>query len=177
MSYPRGRTAVVLPLSTLFRTGADGQIRQKLIESDMLEAVIGLGPNIFYGATLAASILVFRANKEDSKEGKVLFIDASDQVRVDRAQNYLEPEHVDRIFKWYTDFKNVKAHAKVVTLKEIKANDWSLNIPLYIDKSVESSLPSIAEATSVLRQSLEEVWEVESEVESLLKQFALISKK
>ena len=76
MSYPRGRIAVVLPHGALFRKGKEGQIRKKIVDSDVLEAVIGLGPNIFYGATLAACILVFRANKPVSKEGKVLFIDA-----------------------------------------------------------------------------------------------------
>ncbi|OGZ05518.1 MAG: DNA methylase [Candidatus Lloydbacteria bacterium RIFCSPHIGHO2_01_FULL_49_22] len=176
MSYPRGRIAVVLPHGALFRKGREGQIRKKIIETDALEAVIGLGPNIFYGATVAACILVFRANKPDNKEGKVLFIDASDQVRVDRAQNYLEQRHVDQIFDWYSAFKGVKDHAVVATLKDIAANDWSLNISLYIEKISGKTLPSVEEATKELKNSLEEVWEAETELKRLLDGFSLISK-
>lgn len=177
MSYPRGRTAVVLPHGALFRKGREAQIRKKIVESDMLEAVIGLGPNIFYGATLAACILVFRANKPDNKEGKVLFIDASDQIRVDRAQNYLEQEHVDRVFEWYSNFKNVKNYAKVVTLKDIESNTWNLNIPLYIERSADNDLPSLHEATESVKETLKDVWEAESELELLLKRLSLVSKK
>ncbi|MEI8617620.1 N-6 DNA methylase [Pseudoalteromonas sp. B193] len=67
----------------------------------MLEAVIGLGPNVFYGTQLAACVMVFKQNKPADKKGKVLFIDASDQIRVGRAQNFLEPNHVQQIYDWY----------------------------------------------------------------------------
>jgi len=174
MSYPRGRIAVVLPHGALFRKGREGQIRKKLLEMDVLEAVIGLGPNIFYGATIAASILIFRANKPDNREGKVLFIDASDQVRVDRAQNYLEQKHVDQILCWYLDFKNIKNHVKVASKKDIAANGWSLNIPLYVEKVIDSNLPSVNEAASKLKKSLENTWEIEEELKRLLKEFSLI---
>lgn len=176
MSYPRGRIAVVLPHGALFRKGREGQIRKKILEQDTLEAVIGLGPNIFYGASLAACILVFRANKPDNKEGKVLFIDASDQIKVGRAQNYLEQEHADQIYTWYTNFKNIKDHVKVATLKDIAANDWSLNIPLYVEKTAKNDLPSLTEATTDLKKLLDDVWKSEAELEKLLKEFSLIPK-
>ena len=99
-----GRMTVVLPHGALFRKGAEGKIRKALLEQDLLEAVIGLGSNIFYGTQLAACVMVFKHNKPAAKKNKVLFIDASDQVRVGRAQNYLEPEHVDQIFDWYQEF-------------------------------------------------------------------------
>ena len=176
MSYPRGRIAVVLPHGALFRKGREGQIRKKILQQDTLEAVIGLGPNIFYGASLAACILVFRANKPDNKENKVLFIDASDQIKVGRAQNYLEQEHADQIYKWYTDFKNVRDHVKVSSLKDIEANDWSLNIPLYVDKTAKNDLPPLKESTSELKGLLDDVWESEAELEKLLKEFSLLPK-
>lgn len=175
MSYPRGRIAVVLPHGALFRKGKEGQIRKKIIESDILEAVIGLGPNIFYGATLSACILVFRANKPDNKEGKVLFIDASDQVKVGRAQNYLEGDHADKIYSWYSNFKNVKNHAKVALLKDIAANGWSLSIPLYVEKIDESITPSIKETTSDFKKSLESVWRSEETLKRALKDFSLLT--
>lgn len=176
MSYPRGRIAVVLPHGALFRKGREGQIRRKILEQDTLEAVIGLGPNIFYGASLAACILVFRANKPDKKEGKVLFIDASDQIKVGRAQNYLEQSHADQIYAWYTNFKDVEDHAKVATLKDIGENDWSLNIPLYVEKIATSDLPPLKEATADLKELLDDVWSSEAELEKLLKEFSLLPK-
>jgi len=176
MSYPRGRIAVVLPHGALFRKGKEGQIRKKIIESDILEAVIGLGPNIFYGATLSACILVFRTNKPDNKEGKVLFIDASDQVKIGRAQNYLESDHADKIYSWYSNFKNVKNHAKVALLKDIAANGWSLSIPLYVEKIDESILPSVKETTSDFKKSLESVWKSEETLKRVLKDFSLLTK-
>ena len=176
MSYPRGRIAVVLPHGALFRKGREGQIRKKILEQDTLEAVIGLGPNIFYGASLSACILVFRANKPDNKEGKVLFIDASDQIKVGRAQNYLEQEHADQIYAWYSGFKNAKDHAKVATIKEIEANDWSLNISLYIQKITANTIPPIDEAAITLKNSLDEVWESEKDLAKALREFSLLQK-
>ena len=176
MSYPNGRIAVVLPHGALFRKGREGAIRKNILEADTLEAVIGLGPNIFYGATLAACILVFRANKPDEKEGKVLFIDASNQIKVGRAQNYLEKQHADQIFKWYVEYKNVKNQAKVTSLKEIASNDWNLNIPLYIEKATKGDLLSVKEATSQLEKSFKDVLESESKFKKLLGEFSLSSK-
>jgi type I restriction enzyme M protein len=141
---------------------------------DVLEAVIGLGSNIFYGASLAACVLIFRANKPDKKENKVLFIDASDQVRIGRAQNYLDKEHVDTIYRWYSDFKNVENHVKVATLKDIKANDFNLNIPLYVEKKIENNLPSMEEAARDLQESLKATWESEEKLKGLLKEFSLL---
>lgn len=176
MKYPTGRIAVVLPHGALFRKGKEGEIRKKLIEMDALEAVIGLGSNIFYGASLAACILVFRANKPNNKEGKVLFIDASDQVKIGRAQNYLEQEHVDQIFDWYSNFKNVKNSVAIATKKDIIENNGNLHIPLYVEKESTIKLPSLSEATQQLKDSLEEVWESEDELKKLLKEFSLIKK-
>ncbi len=174
MSYPHGRVAVVLPHGALFRKGKEGEIRKKILEMDILEAVIGLGPNIFYGASLAACILVFRANKVDSKKGQVLFIDASDQIKVGRAQNYLEQEHIDRIYSWYQVFRDVDNCSKVATLAEISKNDGNLNIPLYVEKVIKNDLPSIAEATLALKQSLDKVWASEERLKKLLEQFSLL---
>lgn len=96
-----GRMTVVLPHGALFRKAAEGKIREALLNQDILEAVIGLGPNVFYGTQLAACVMVFKQNKPADKKGKVLFIDASDQIRVGRAQNFLEPNHVQQIYDWY----------------------------------------------------------------------------
>ncbi|NLT52912.1 MAG: N-6 DNA methylase, partial [Ignavibacteria bacterium] len=176
MNYPNGRIAVVLPHGALFRKGREGNIRKEILKMDILEAVIGLGQNIFYGAGIAACILIFKANKPDKKEGKVLFIDASDQIRVGRAQNYLEEKHIDQIYKWYSDFSDIENYVHVATLDEIETNDGSLNIPLYIEKKIDDHLPSLREATKQLKESVDEMWQAEDKLKKLLKDFSIIPK-
>jgi type I restriction enzyme M protein len=166
-----GRMTVVLPHGALFRKNAEGKIRKALIEQDLLEAVIGLGANIFYGTQLAACVLIFRQNKAASNKKKVLFIDGSDQVRVGRAQNYLEENHVQQLFDWYTAFENVENYVKVVGYDEIAENDFNLNIPLYVEKTIEDNLPSVEEALKDLKTAWEESQRAEEKFKNLLKEF------
>ena len=166
-----GRMTVVLPHGALFRKGAEGRIREELLKQDLLEAVIGLGSNIFYGTQLAACVMVFKQNKPANKKGKVLFIDGSNQVRVGRAQNFLEPQHVKQLFDWYTNFKEVENYTKVATLKDIIENDYNLNIPLYVEKIIEENLPSVEEALSDLKKAWEESLKAEEKFKTILNQF------
>jgi len=174
MEYPSGRVAVVLPHGALFRKGKEGKIREQLLKMDVVEAVIGLGPNIFYGSSLAPCVLVFRAMKKKDKKNKLLFIDASDQVRVGRAQNFLDKEHIDRIYGWYRDYKDVQDHAKVATLGEIEANDFNLNIPLYVEKKVEDNLPTVKDALKSLKAAFQEAVKAEDKMKEQLKEFGLL---
>jgi len=176
MKTGTGRMAVVLPHGALFRKGAEGKIREHLINQDLLEAVIGLGSNIFYGTTLAACILVFRAKKAKDNRKKILFIDGSEQMRVGRAQNFLEKEHVDRMYAWYQQFVDVKNFTKVVSLDEIKSKEYNLNIPLYIEKMKSDDLPSLEEALKQLEEAAEEAWKAEDEFKSLLNKLGLLTK-
>jgi type I restriction enzyme M protein len=166
-----GRMTVVLPHGALFRKGAEGRIRKALLEADLLEAVIGLGPNIFYGTQLAACVMVFKKQKSDAMKKKVLFIDASDQIRVGRAQNFLEPEHVSQIFKWYEENKDVENYVKHASMDEIVENDYNLNIPLYVEKIIEDNLPSVEEALSDLKTAWEESLKAEEKFKSVLQRF------
>ncbi|MRT92078.1 SAM-dependent DNA methyltransferase [Ancylomarina sp. 16SWW S1-10-2] len=163
-----GRMTIVLPHGALFRKAAEGKIRKALLEQDLLEAVIGLGQNIFYGTQLAACVMVFKQNKEVSKKGKILFIDASDQIRVGRAQNFLEPQHVNQIFDWYNSYQDVENHVKVASIEEIKENDFNLNIPLYVEKIIEDNLPSVEEAMTDLKQAWNESLKAEERFKKTL---------
>jgi len=167
----KGRMTVVLPHGTLFRKGAEGKIREALLKQDLLEAVIGLGPNIFYGTQLAACIMVFKQKKEANKKGKVIFIDGSNQVRVGRAQNFLELVHVKQLYEWYTDFKNVENHVKVATIEDLAENDYNLNIPLYVEKIIEDNLPSVEDALADLKKAWEESLKAEKKFKTILKEF------
>lgn len=169
MNPENGRVAVVLPHGALFRKGAEARIRAELLRQDLLEAVIGLGGNIFYGATLSACILVFRAKKRKSR--KVLFIDAADQVRIGRAQNFLDAGHIEQIFQWYTDFKDVPDHVKLVDMETIQSNDFNLNISLYVEKKVVDDLPSLEESLYDLKLAVREAEEAENRLKELLKAY------
>lgn len=166
-----GRMTVVLPHGALFRKGAEGKIRKALLEQDMLEAVIGLGPNIFYGTQLAACVMVFKQQKYSAKKDKVIFIDGSDQVRVGRAQNYLETEHINQLFNWYSENKDVENYVKVASMDDIKENDFNLNIPLYVEKIIEDNLPSVEEALSDLKTAWTESQKAEKKFKTILKEF------
>jgi type I restriction enzyme M protein len=166
-----GRMTVVLPHGALFRKGAEGRIREELLKQDLLEAVIGLGSNIFYGTQLAACVLVFKQKKEAHKKDKVLFIDGSDQVRVGRAQNYLEPEHVQQLLDWYTAYEDVENYVKVTSKTDLKENDYNLNIPLYVEKIIEDNLPSVEEALSDLKTAWDESLKAEEKFKTILNKF------
>lgn len=166
-----GRMTVVLPHGALFRKASEGKIRKQLLEQDMLEAVIGLGSNVFYGTQLAACVMVFKQNKPVNKKGKVLFIDASDQIRVGRAQNFLEPSHVQQIFDWYHDYQDVENYVKVASKADLEENDFNLNIPLYVEKIIEDNLPSVEEAMTDLKLAWQASLDAEEEFKKVLERF------
>lgn len=166
-----GRMTVVLPHGALTRRGVEVRIREELIKQDLLEAVIGLGPNIFYGTSLAACVMVFKQNKEVNKKGKVIFIDAFDQVRVGKAQNFMEPEHVQQIFSWLQAYQDVENYAKVSTNADIKENDYIFNITLYVEKVIEDNLPSVEEALADLKIAWIESLRAEEKFKTILKNF------
>ncbi len=174
MQPENGRMAVVLPHGVLFRMGTEGSIRQKILEMDVLEAVIGLGANLFYGTGLAACILIFRARKSTDKQGKVLMIDASSLYLRGRNQNTLENEHVQNILDWYRDFADVAGYVKVATLTEIAENDWNLNIPRYVEPVIEEETISVEEALTNLKKSLENAYAAEEHLKLMLHKAGLI---
>jgi len=141
-----GVVTTVMPHGVLFRGGAEKEIRKKFLQQDLIEAIIGLPPNLFYGAGIPACILVMRPNltgqspnpnKPESHRGQVLFINADAEFHAGRAQNYLRPEHVEKIVSTFERFEDVPGYARRVSLEEIgdPAIDWNLNIRRYVDNS------------------------------------------
>ena len=174
MAPKTGRMAVVLPHGALFRMSKEGQIRKKILGMDLLEAVIGLGPNLFYGTGLAACILVFRQRKAKGRKNKVLIIDASKEFKTGRAQNELLPEHIDRIYGWYRDFQDVEGIARLVSLEEIAANDHNLNIPRYVEPKTDQQILSVDEAMKRLHDSAETAFAAEEKLLTILKREGLL---
>jgi type I restriction enzyme M protein len=174
MAPKTGRMAVVLPHGALFRAGAEGRIRKKILEMDILDAVIGLGPNLFYGAGLAACVMVFRQRKHRTKRNKVLFIDASKLFKKGRSQNELLDEHVRQIHKLYANYRDVEGTCQVVTLDDIRANDHNLNIPRYVEPVIEEETVTVAEAMKKLKESLDVAYKAENRLSALLKREGLL---
>jgi type I restriction enzyme M protein len=141
---PGGMLATVMPHGVLFRGGEEKKIRQKFIEQDLTDTIIGLPPNLFYGAGIPACILVMRPNlskkapnpnKPEEHRGKILFINADAEYYAGRAQNHLRPEHIEKIVSTFYRYDDVTAYARCVSLEEIRANDFNLNIRRYVDNS------------------------------------------
>lgn len=101
----------------------------------------------------------------------MFFIDASDQVRVGRTQNYLEPEHVNQIYHWYIAYTGVQKYVKVASTEDLKENDFNLNNPLYVEKIIEHNLPSVEEVLVELRASWAASEKVEERFNKILKDF------
>lgn len=168
MAEGTGRMAVVLPQGALFRSGVEGQIRQHLLKADLVEAVIGLAPNLFYGTGLAACVLVLRRQKAESRRGKVLIVDASSLFRRGRAQNFLEPEHASQIHGWVSAFEDVEDRARVVGLDEIEQEGWTLNISRYVLPPIGADIPPLPEAVAAFKEALEKCREAEDELRRVI---------
>ena len=134
---PGGIVATVMPHGILFRGGAERDIRKGFLQDDLLEAVVGLAPNLFYGTGIPACVLVLRAKggKPAERRGKVLFINADAEYQAGRAQNYLLPEHVEKIANAFERYEDIPGFATVVPIAELEKNDWNLNIRRYADNA------------------------------------------
>ncbi len=172
-----GRMAAVVPHGVLFRGSAEGRIRQTVIEKNLLDAVIGLPANLFYGTSIPACILVFKKNRATND---VLFIDASGKdaegnlrYRKDKNQNKLDQCHIDDIFRAYTDRVDVERFAHVASFEEIKANEFNLNIPRYVDTFEEEELIDIEEVQGNIERIKAEIAVVETQMAQYLKELGL----
>ena len=144
MDKKHGRVAVVLPQGVLFRTGKDGKMRKKLVDSDLLEAVITLKGGIFYGAGVSACILFLKREKSKNHIGRVCMIDASEIYTPQRAQDYMSEDDIAEVYKLYTDYQDVIERCKIVTLKDIKDKGYTLSTNVYIEKKpVPITPPSV----------------------------------
>lgn len=158
----QGTMAVVLPHGVLFRGSSEGVIRQYLIEKmNVVDTIIGLPANIFYGTSIPTCILVLKKNRTHT--GDILFIDASNDFEKQKNQNKLLPEHLDKIIAAFEQRQDIEKYAKVATLQEVKDNDYNLNIPRYVDTfeaEDEIDLNRIAQQLKELEQQSQKTDEV-----------------
>lgn len=141
MAPGNSRMAVVMPQGILFRGNEDGRIREKMIKSDLIEAIVTLGDKLFYGTGLSPCFLILRRMKPAERSARILMIDATKILTQKRAQNILSPEDVDHIYQLYLDYKDVEDYSKVVTLKEIEDKEFNLSPNRYINYHREAVRP------------------------------------
>jgi type I restriction enzyme M protein len=172
-----GRVAVVAPHGVLFRGGAEGRIRQKLIEDNLLDAVIGLPANLFPTTSIPVAILVFDRSREkggaNQKRRDVVFINASRDYQSGKNQNLLLEEHIDKILKTCRARKKVEKYAHVGTLDEIRENDFNLNIPRYVDTFEEEEEIDVAAVEKEIEQLEDELAEVRKKMKQYLKELGV----
>ena len=163
-----GRCVVLWPHGILFRD-AEKEMRRKMIESDCVDCVIGLGANLFYNSPMEACLLICRTKKPTERKGKILFINAVDEVKKDKTISTLENHHIEKIFNAYKDYQNIEGFAKVVSNEDILNNGATLNISQYVSHlEVKDNTP---------KQSFEELYaeweqnrnELHNALEELLK--------
>jgi len=165
-----GRVGVVVPHGVLFRGAAEGKIRRKLIEENLLEAVIGLPANLFFGTGIPAAILLFNKGKT---HGDVLFIDASREYKDAKNQNILTEENLDKIVRTYRAFETVEKYAYRATAQELVDNDFNLNIPRYVDTFEEEEEIDLVTVKKEIAGLEKELAVVRAKMDAYLKELGL----
>ena len=174
-----GKVGVVVPHGVLFRGASEGKIRQKTIEENILEAVIGLPANLFFGTGIPAAILIFNRGKVNNTN--VLFIDSSKQYESAKNQNRLRSTDIDHIVDTYRQFNDGKLQTGIVedkfsyvaTFEEIQENDFNLNIPRYVDTFEEEAEVNIAEVQKEIEKLEVELKSVQIEMDKYLKELGV----
>lgn len=164
----KGKVGVIVPHGVLFRSGSEGIIRRKLIEENMLDAVIGLPAQLFYGTGIPAAIIVF--DKGRGKKTDVLFIDASREYADDKKQNKLRPQDIEKIVKTYRKYDSVDKYAYRATLDEIKEADFNLNIPRYVDTFEEEGAIDVSAVSKQIESLEKELLATKAEISRHLKE-------
>lgn len=166
-----GRMGVVVPHGVLFRGSSEGKIRQKLIDENLLDAVIGLPEKLFYGTGIPAAILVFKKNKSDDQ---VMFIDASREFKAGKNQNQLSDENIRKIVETYHNGADVDKYAYVATLEEIQENDYNLNIPRYVDTFEEEEEIDLMAVQAERKEIEAEIAQLNEKMEAYLKELGYV---
>jgi type I restriction enzyme M protein len=168
MDRKNGRCAILFPHGVLFRE-AEAEMRQKMIDADVIETVLGLGPNLFYNSPMEACIVICRSSKPKNRQGKVLFINAVDEVTRQQSQSFLTEAHISRIVDAYRSFSDIDGFASVATTEQLLAKQANLNIVNYVAKSSNKShLVDLPTSLSNWASSSAQVRVVASELFQLL---------
>ncbi|MBP9013926.1 MAG: type I restriction-modification system subunit M [Smithella sp.] len=169
-----GKVGVIVPHGVLFRGSSEGIIRKKLVEENFLEAVIGLPPNLFFGTTIPAAILLFNKGK---KTKDVLFIDASREYLDGKNQNYLKTEDIEKIVNTFKKFETTDKYSYRATFEEIQENEFNLNIPRYVDTFEEEREIDIEAVQNEIAKLENEILATRQQIDTYLQQLQYENKK
>jgi type I restriction enzyme M protein len=167
MNESNGRVGVIVPHGVLFRGSGEGKIRQKLLDENLFDAVIGLPANLFFGTGIPAAILIFKKHRTTND---LLFIDASREFEKGTNQNRLRNLDIEKIVKTYNEYKTVDKYAYRATFDEIKENEFNLNIPRYVDTFEEEEEIDIVAVQKEIEEVEKELVEVKGEMEGYLRE-------
>lgn len=168
-----GTMAVVLPHGVLFRGSSEEAIRKVLIKNqNVLDAVIGLPANLFYGTSIPTCILVFKKNRAENKDN-ILFIDASKEFEKGKNQNLLTDEHIDKIIQTYKNRQDIDKYAHVAKMAKIEENDYNLNIPRYVDTFEEEPPVDLKAEFAKLTKLQTEAKEIDTELDKYFQELGL----
>jgi type I restriction enzyme M protein len=165
-----GKMGVILPHGVLFRGASEGKIRTKLIEDNLLDAVIGLPSNLFFGTSIPACILIFKKNRVHDD---ILFIDASREFDKAKNQNNLTNEHISKIFDTYKNRQEIEKYSHVASIAEIKENDYNLNIPRYVDTFEEEEIIDIEGTKANITRIESELATIKTKMSAYLEELGL----
>lgn len=165
-----GMLGVVLPHGVLFRGGTEGEIRTKLIQNDLIEAVIGLAPNLFYGASIPACLLIVNKKKAKERRWKILIVNAAEDYVENKAKNALSDENVDKIVSAFRSYKDIERFARVVDSSEVEKNDFNLNLTRYVQTSEAEAEVDVASEWKALQEKIKDRDAAEAKMASFLKE-------
>ncbi|MBQ1335352.1 MAG: N-6 DNA methylase [Selenomonadaceae bacterium] len=164
-----GTMGIILPHGVLFRGAAEGTIRKHLLENGSIYAVIGLPAGIFFNTGIPTCVIILKKNNADRS---VFLIDASKEFRKEKARNYMDSEHIDKIVSAYGERKDIDKFAHLATFDEIKGNDFNLNIPRYVDTSepepevdLSTVCATIGGIDKEIKQSMDELLTLANDIE------------
>lgn len=164
-----GRSVVLWPHGVLFRD-SEAEMRKKMIEADVVDCVIGLGPNLFYNSPMESCLLICSTNKPKNRKGKILFINAVNEVKAEKTISYLEETHIQKIWKAYKDFKNIEGFCKILNNKEVIENKGNLNISVYVSNVKKSDTSEYVSLESLLPQWQKQSTEIRNSINELIRE-------
>lgn len=167
-----GRAAILLPHGVLFRDN-EAKMRQAMIEADAVDAVIGLGPNLFYNSSMESCVLILRTNKPVKHIGKILFINGVKEVHKERSESWLEDNHIDKMLNAYRDYQDIEGFTKVIPKEEVLKNNGNLSIQLYVNSNNNSEKVNLSKLYLNLKSSSEKLQNTTNDLFKDLKEIGI----
>jgi len=165
-----GRAGIVLPHGVLFRGGAEGRIREELIKNDLIEAIIALPAKLFYGTGIPAAIVIFNKNKPQNHKNKILIVDAETDYEEGKNQNRLRKKDIEKMVSALESYQDIKKYARVVNIKELKENEFNLNVRRYVENGEDEEVVDVKTVWSEVREIEKDREVIDKKVEGYLKE-------